>query len=343
MKGVTIILCCYNSEGRVRPVLEHLAKLKKSQETGLELILVDNNSSDDTQGVAREEWGRQGTPFILNIVFEPKSGLIHARKAGVKNAKYDYILFVDDDNLLDANYLEAGIDILKERQDIGVLGGIGTGKFESQLPKWIDPGRPFKSLLNSLAISTNSNSKTGYLLEKDDFVFGASSFYKKDIFTRLEENSYQLHLTGRKGDELLSGEDQELCFLARMMGYKLYRSDRLKFTHVIPQGRISKAYFEKLYRGFGYSSVIISLYSQYVDQQSVELDTKMEYFKSKMKYLAFKMFYALFIIFPDRFFKFNLLGHFEKGKMAFLKDNENLDDIRNSILNIHEKIKLGGE
>ena len=104
-------------------------------------------------------------------------------------------------------------------------------------------------MLGSLAVSTDSNSKEGDLTDKNDFLFGASSFYKKEVFTRLDEEAYDMKLTGRKEKELLSGEDQELCFLARMMGYKLYRSSNLTFRHVIPNGRITKKYFLELYRG----------------------------------------------------------------------------------------------
>jgi glycosyltransferase involved in cell wall biosynthesis len=97
--NVSIIICCYNSESRISSTLEHIAK-QKIENLQLEVILVDNNSNDNTAKVAIEVWSKLGNPFSLSILKEPTPGLSYARKKGVSSANGEIIIFCDDDKIL---------------------------------------------------------------------------------------------------------------------------------------------------------------------------------------------------------------------------------------------------
>jgi glycosyltransferase involved in cell wall biosynthesis len=55
IQGVSIIVCCYNSAERLPETLKHLALLESNEDVNWELIIVDNNSSDTTIVVCKEE------------------------------------------------------------------------------------------------------------------------------------------------------------------------------------------------------------------------------------------------------------------------------------------------
>ena len=84
----------------------------------LEVILVDNNCSDNTAKVAIEVWSKFGNPFCLSILTEPTPGLSYARKKGVLSAKGEIIVFCDDDNWLNENYLSMGFKYIDTTSNI---------------------------------------------------------------------------------------------------------------------------------------------------------------------------------------------------------------------------------
>src|SRR5882757_8940798 len=104
--GVSVIICCYNSAVRLPQTLKHLAEQNVPENLLPEIILVNNASTDDTVAVATETWNRFGPKNIeFKIVNEPEPGQMHARKKGAEEARYECIIFCDDDNWLDKNYV----------------------------------------------------------------------------------------------------------------------------------------------------------------------------------------------------------------------------------------------
>jgi len=84
--GLSVIVCCYNSSKFITACLEHIACQNLDGIT-LEVILVDNNCTDDTVNIALQAWRTCGSPFILRIIEEKVSGIAYARKKGVLEAK----------------------------------------------------------------------------------------------------------------------------------------------------------------------------------------------------------------------------------------------------------------
>src|SRR6187402_822059 len=86
--GFSIIVCTYNGASRLEQTIKHLAGLTIPPGHKTELILVDNASTDNTVAITQK---RQGKGFAI--------------ETGYDAASYSYILTVDDDNWLDADYL----------------------------------------------------------------------------------------------------------------------------------------------------------------------------------------------------------------------------------------------
>jgi glycosyltransferase involved in cell wall biosynthesis len=338
-KGISIIICCYNSQDRLTTTLRAIKRLVLPKDVPVELMIVDNASKDNTVQVIEQILGQNQLSFPYTIVYEHKAGLVHARIAGVKMARYPLVLFVDDDNELNEDYLLRGYEILAADSSIGVLGGFSKGVFKEPLPSWINPGYPFKTLLNSLAVTSENTSAVGYLDELNEFVFGASSYYRKAILDQLVLTGYELKLSGRSGEILLSGDDQELCFIVRMAGYRIFRSDKLRFKHHIEQSRISKPYFIRLFTGFGYSSLILNVYEAVLQGKSVlEIRGQVKLLTQLKIALLGTLFLSLGNIWPSKFFKLRLLQAFERGRLNFLQDNSHLENIYKSVKALNDQL-----
>ena len=98
--GVSIIVCCYNSIGRIEHTLAYLAKQKFRTRINVELIVVNNASTDETKKIVTQLLKTLFPLWSCSVIDEMNQGLTYARNAGIKNALYEYLLFCDDDNLL---------------------------------------------------------------------------------------------------------------------------------------------------------------------------------------------------------------------------------------------------
>lgn len=335
--GISIIVCCYNSELRISTTLEHLASLNIPTGYKCELILVDNNSSDNTLTVAKSLWEDLSSPYPLITTVEKNQGLIYARHNGIEHSSYDIILFVDDDNWLDKEYLTTGMKILSEHDDIGILGGFGDGAFETKPPLFFYGSFPFKSLHNNLAVS-RPEDHSGFLIDTNDIIYGAGAFYRREVFNQLDSYQFQSILTGRKGKKVISGEDAELCYATKILGYKLFRSKLLKFKHYIPSNRLTSDYFSNLFHGFGYSSPVLSIYTSLIKSNGTALPSQESRLKIKLKILFLSI--AAFVVNLlnlKKYCKVKFLLQFEKGKLSFLSENQ--AHYKNCVSSINEFYK----
>ena len=109
---VTVAICTWNRCELLRQALEQLTKISVPSHVTWELLIINNNSVDRTDSVI--DSFRSQLP--LRRLFEPNHGLSHARNLAVSEARGDYILWTDDDTLVDPNwikeYVEAFISLL---------------------------------------------------------------------------------------------------------------------------------------------------------------------------------------------------------------------------------------
>ena len=245
--GISIIICCYNSASRLENTIKHIA-LQKEVDFSFEVIVVDNNSTDNTAKIANDL-------FLIykienyKIVSEPKPGLTEARKCGVKSASYDILIFCDDDNWLEPNYLINVMFGFEKYKDAAILGAWSDAAFvDGQiLPFW------FNEIKGSMAVGGKPNSDCLV-----DEVWGAGMAIRTAI--AIEIFIKPSVLSDRKGTSLVAGGDTEICERVRKLGYKIYKLTSLKYTHFITPERLTWDYLTRLNTGFGYSNMQAQYY-----------------------------------------------------------------------------------
>jgi glycosyltransferase involved in cell wall biosynthesis len=250
--GVSVIICCYNSAARLPETLAHLARQTGAPDW--ELIVVNNASTDDTEGVARECWGSQRVP--LQIVHEPNPGLMHARKAGLRVSSCEVISFIDDDNWVCSDWLRRVWEIFSTQPDTGACGGVGEPVLEESPPEWFERYGPW------FAVGPQA-PETGYMEVPPRHLYGAGLNFRRAALDRLEDGGFHSLLVGRTKGNLSSGEDAELCLALGLSGWKLWYDTGLSLKHYLPRRRVQWAYMRALQRAIGDASVWLDAYRSF--------------------------------------------------------------------------------
>jgi cellulose synthase/poly-beta-1,6-N-acetylglucosamine synthase-like glycosyltransferase len=236
MYGVSVVVCCHNSAARIGPTLEHLARQRPR--CAWEVIVVDNGSCDDTVAVAGLTWQEHGSPAPLRVVSEPQLGLTFARACGISEAQHEYVVFCDDDNWLDADYLQQAVEIIDSEPEIGALGGICRAASDAEIPAW------FWSYAHEYAVGAQA-------LESGDItsrrlLWGAGMVLRRSAIQHIMAEGVRTLLTDRRGTELTTGGDSEICKWLILAGYRLWYDERLKLTHFIRPDRLTKEHCQRL-------------------------------------------------------------------------------------------------
>ncbi|MDJ0531154.1 MAG: glycosyltransferase [Xenococcaceae cyanobacterium MO_207.B15] len=245
---LSVIIPTHNpNRERLNRVLEAL-KEQDLECKNWELILVDNNSSNISYLPSFDlTWHPQG-----KLITEENLGLTWARIAGIQASIGDYLVFVDDDNILDRDYLREVIEIFQHNSKLGGIGGKSLPEFEVQPESWVeqfwtclalrDLGE--ESLIYSYPQATTKQHPkfapigAGMALRKV-----AAKHYLNCIL----HNPERLALD-RTGSSLRSGGDCDINLTILEGGWEVGYFPQLKLTHLMPSSRLTKKYLAKINR-----------------------------------------------------------------------------------------------
>lgn len=225
--GVSVVVCTYNGANLLPDTIRHIAQQRVRPDIKWEVIIIDNASTDDTSRIAEEEWVNYNNSTGFSILYQPKVGLAYARELGIQNAQYEFVLFCDDDNWLNPNYINLAYDLMHQNPSIGVLGGNGELLFETSPPRW---------LLKNCQFANGPQAKESGRV-KSNIVYGAGFVVRKAAFRAAVDMGFKSMLTDRMAGKLCAGGDYEICYAIAMAGYDIWYDEKLTFKHFIPDCR----------------------------------------------------------------------------------------------------------
>lgn len=252
--GVSVVICCYNSAARILPTLDHLLNQQLTPGVAVEIILVDNNSSDNCGKIAQSHWEKSGSAIPFLLVVELQQGLSPARHRGVMESRYETIIFCDDDNWLEEHFIATAHRLFQEHPDAVVLGGEVHAVYETPPPEWLKNYEGF--------LAVGKFDKEGDITALRPFVPGAGLVMRKRAYLGLLKKKFSFICSDRKGNKLSSGGDTELCLALVLAGGRVYYSSQLKLGHFIPSGRTTWPYICRLIAAIGASGVILDIYKR---------------------------------------------------------------------------------
>lgn len=282
-----MIICSYNSGDKIIPTLQHLALQKRLPGVSYELVLVDNNTPDDTVEKATNCWQSLDNPFPFRKVKEARPGLTYARQKGITEATFEYIVLCDDDNWLSNDYLQKVYQIFDAMPDVALVGGKGEPVFENDAPGWFYKVDGFGYALGA------EGRKTGYT----ESVYGAGMGIRKSVFIQWASQLDTFFLTDRKGKELSSGGDTEICMIIKQAGKKIFFDETLTFKHFIEEKRLRWDYYLKLRKSFGVANAYLDLYKK--NAGAVKSRNTFSFLRDFLGYYKYIISHFLFFLFPQ--------------------------------------------
>jgi glycosyltransferase involved in cell wall biosynthesis len=253
----SVIIATYNRADELVKTLESLRNLEC---TGpWEVIIVDNNSPDNTREVVLERV--DSFPVPLRYILEKEQGRSAALNAGIRVAKGELLAVTDDDVRVDAHWLLNGEQAL-DRLHCDYLGGKALPLWSGELPEWL-PNRGGK---HWGVIALLDYGPEPLEFGEQQVPLGVNMVFRRECFERagLWDNSI-----GRKAGTLLGQEVREWSQRARAAGLRGFYSPDLIVHHVIPQDRLTKKYFRKWFYWHGISRAILYQNNQ-LDMESPE-------------------------------------------------------------------------
>lgn len=172
--------------------------LKVEAEVVWKILIVNNNSTDETESVVAGFVDR----LPLRGVVESKQGLSNARNRAVDECDTDYILWTDDDVRVPENWVQNYVNAIHEYGRPAVLGGDITPDFGARPPAWLSQN--WRLVANAYAVREAPGH--GVAIESGHFPFGANYAIRSDMQHRYR---YDPDL-GRKGGAMLSGEEESV-------------------------------------------------------------------------------------------------------------------------------------
>jgi glucosyl-dolichyl phosphate glucuronosyltransferase len=229
--NITVILCTYNRCQSLAKALASIAVSTLPESIEWEVLVVDNNSKDQTREVI-ENYCRL-YPGQFRYLFEPQPGKSHALNAGIQKARGDILAFMDDDVTVEPTWLQNLTTALHNGEWVGAGGRILPEQTFSP-PRWL-PLRERYALAPFALFDLGP--RAGVLTEPP---FGTNMAFQKKLFEKYAR--FRTDLGPCPGSEIRS-EDTEFGHRLLAAGERLRYEPSAVVYHSIPESRMQKKYF----------------------------------------------------------------------------------------------------
>lgn len=239
---LSVIICTYNRDKYIYNVLKSLADNTLSHNQ-YEIVLVDNNCTDNTRGEC-ERFMQNFPDVAFRYFVETNQGLSHARNCGIRESRGDILVYVDDDALVNPEYLETYADFFERYPEIDAAGGPIIPKYETAEPSWMSHFT--KALITGYKYLGDKEKE----FPKNDYPGGGNAAYRASVFERVGLFNVEL---GRKGDSLVGAEEKDIFDKMTTMGMRFFYLPTAILYHLIPEKKLSQDYFDRLTYSIGKS------------------------------------------------------------------------------------------
>ncbi len=243
MLDFTVAIPTYNGAEKLPLVLEKLRSQINTESISWEVIVVDNNSSDNTSKIVKDYQSRFSEFVSIKYLFEPQQGAAFARWKAIKEAKSAYIGFLDDDVLPDQNWVSVAYSFCQAHPQAGAVGGQIHGDFE------VKPPPEYKRVYPFLSIREHGSKPHLFEPNKLRLPTTASLVVSKKAWNE----SVPTHptLIGRVGKSMLGAEDYELLLYIHKNGWEIWYNPEMESYHKISAHRLERDYLLSLGRACG--------------------------------------------------------------------------------------------
>lgn len=232
---ISVIICTYNRSAHLQKFLDSLRMQDAFFEIDFEIILVDNNSKDQTKTVV--EANISSFHNKLRYVFEPQQGVCWARNRGIDEAKGEIIAFTDDDVILNRDWLVNIRDFFRQFPEAEAVGGRILPSYPQNVPQWV---KKYRDILNGPIVSYDYGRQACLYSDSMYPFVGANMMIKKDVV--LEIGKFRVDIGCGRGS---MGDDTEIFERLKSAGKKIYYCGLIELSHPVDVNRMSLKYIAR--------------------------------------------------------------------------------------------------
>lgn len=244
MQRITVGIPTWNRSELLKGTLDQLLSSIVPAGVHREIIVADNNSTDNTQEVL-EFFG--DLHDVVNI-YEPRQGRSYALNRIIERASGEYILWIDDDIRVDRDWMVHYIEAFRRWPNATVFGGTIIPLFMQDPPAWVSEGMDEIGGVYGLC----KPSSGSFMLGDSPLPFGGNMAVRMDVQKRFMFNE----MMGRKGGQLLAGEEADLVSRILRDGGEGRWVSEACVQHLIPPRMLTLSYVRRYFHDFGASLVL---------------------------------------------------------------------------------------
>ncbi len=260
---ISVVICTYNRAAYIQDAMNSLYH-QTIQKKLYEIIIVNNNSSDDTIQVCNE-WILQHPDAQYAFYNESKQGASYARNTGAAIANGHLLCFMDDDAIAEPDYLERIIRFFEEHADAGGLGGRIIPKYIPVEPKWM-------SYYVSSMVGNFDYSDSVAIFSPNKYPLESNMIIRKIDFDAIQ--GFNVDLPGVVGTLRIGGEGKDFFLRLKALGRVVYYDPAITVQHVVETAKLTKEYMYRVASGMGRGEKVRTLKI-----------SKIAYFKKIIEYL----------------------------------------------------------
>jgi glycosyltransferase involved in cell wall biosynthesis len=232
----TVLICTYNRAEYLARTLDSLSSMPAKPGFSWDVLVADNNSSDDTRDVVASRMAR--FPVPLRYLFEGRQGKSNALNTGMSAAQAEVIVFTDDDVEVGRDWIATAVRPLLQRRDVDYTGGPVRPIWGAPRPAWLEERG---NLGGTIAVMDHGDR--AFIFEDERKVaLGVNMAVRRSLIERV--GGFRPDL-GRNGKALLGQEQAEFFYRTRRAGARgLYVPDMV-LDHVVPAARLTRTYYRK--------------------------------------------------------------------------------------------------
>jgi glycosyltransferase involved in cell wall biosynthesis len=248
VRSISVVICTFNRAALLQQTLSTLRGCTAPSDCDLEILVVDNNSTDETPTVLRRMADAPGYP--VRYAAEQRQGKSFALNRAFTLARGDVIALTDDDVLPANAWLTTIADRFRSEPIVFAFGKV--------LPRWSVLPPPellthrARDLWGPLALVDYGDEPIRYTpsgFRSLRLPIGANLAVRRDALERV--GGWRTDL-GRVDNSLVCGEDRELCVrLFRAGLYEGMYDPRISVHHHVPRARLTRRYFRRWFYWHG--------------------------------------------------------------------------------------------
>lgn len=239
---ITVAICTWNRAPMLRQTLEQMTRLVVPVGVEWELLVVNNNCTDDTDAVLASFAGR----LPVRRLFEPEAGQSNARNHAVREAAGDYILWTDDDVLVDERWIAEYCAAFERWPDAAFFGGPIEPWFTEPPSAWVERVLPLVPGAFAIRDIGRDTMPLGINTEP----FGANMVMRTSVQRRYLYDP-ELGLSWARRHSELRGDETAVIHAMMADGERGCWIPGARVRHYVPKERQSTRYLRRFFAGYG--------------------------------------------------------------------------------------------